>query len=169
MRITTKKVELAAAEAKSAISKMVSPKKLNLPKKHAREVRKLTLVMIFASVVLVLGALFLMYYFEPERTANRELERMAKEYYEDYLYERFIENSDLGTEESLAEFSEGGLDRVRLRQLLLYNGGANSWARKYFEGKYRCDLDATEVIYHPASPFGVKDYTVEYKPSCKKM
>lgn len=97
----------------------------------------------------------------------RELERMAHEYYETYLYVSSVSTFENGAE-GFAEAIKNGVQPVKLRQLLLYDGGKNRDYQELFMGEiYSCDLDLSEVIYRPVEPYGVKDYTIEYKTECK--
>lgn len=141
---------------------------MKMKRRDSRRERKLATGLVVATVLIVALATGLTFYFSPENQATRELERMATEYYETYLYGSSVSTFENGVE-GIAEMSKKGIQPVKLRQLLLYNGGKNKDLQKLFESSsYRCDLDATQVVYHPVEPYGVKDYTIEYKKECKK-
>ena len=63
-----------------------------------------------------------MTFFNSEAIAHRKFEKLAKEYYEEYYYGRFIETIDESVfDTKMKTFEETGLQPVTLRQLLLYN------------------------------------------------
>ncbi len=141
---------------------------MKLQRRDARRERKLAIGLVISSVLLVVLAVAASLYFSPENMATRELERMAKEYYETYLYGGSLATLEKGLD-GFADFSEEGFQPVKLRQLLLYRGGKNRESQRLFESdEYWCSLDRTEVVYRPVAPYGVKDYTIEYRKQCKK-
>lgn len=142
---------------------------MEMRRRDSRRERKFAVGLIVASVLVVVFAVVMTFYFSPENNAMRELERMAREYYETYLYRSSIMNLDNDVSR-LAEFSEEGFQAVKLRQLLLYDGGKNRESQKLFESEaYKCNVDQSEIVYRPVAPYGAKDYTIEYKTACKKQ
>lgn len=138
-------------------------------RRDSRRERKLVTAIIISSIFIVAFAIVATFYFSPENNATRELERLAKEYYETYLYGSSLSTFDNGRE-GFAEFADEGFRPVKLRQLLLYNGGKNRSSQRFFEtDSYKCNLDDTKIIYRPTSPYGPTDYTIEYKTTCKTI
>lgn len=139
-----------------------------MERRDSRRERKIVIGLVLASALVVVFAVIMTFYFSPENNAMRELKRIAEEYYETFLYRSSLITLD-NEPSKLAEFSEGGFRPVKLRQLLLYDGGKNKGVQWVFEGDaYKCDLDRSEVVYRPVAPYGAKDYTVEYRAECKK-
>ena len=132
--------------------------------------RRFVTVGVIVSTVMVLLSLFVAIYFNPTRVAERKIEEMAREYYEEYYFQKFMETADSeALEEKKDIFMKVGLQPVKLRQLLLYQNGKNSGYRKYFEKEgFSCDKNESEVKFKPVEPFTAKDYTLEVKLACEK-
>ena len=131
--------------------------------------RKITFGVIIISALVLVGNIAANAYFTPEKIAHRELEKIAKDYYENYFYDNYTANfSDSERNEKLAKISKNGFPHTMLRQLLLYDDGkhANSAPNFRYEG-YTCDTNKTYVIYFPEEPYGKTDYRVEYHYDCK--
>ncbi|MDO4759192.1 MAG: hypothetical protein Q4A30_00185 [Candidatus Saccharibacteria bacterium] len=148
---------------------------MKIDARWAWKARKIVILGMVVSILVVFGSLAANYYFDDERVAKRELELMAKDYYENYFYEKFIkERADgVGTIDLQANFEpyrEQGLPLVRLRQLLLYNGEKQAERRGYFaKNNFSCDTNKTTVKLLPQTPYGRKDYRIEYEVYCKKQ
>ena len=123
---------------------------------------------VMISSVMVVVSVFVAVYFNPEAVAHRKFEAMAREYYEDYYYDKFMAGIvDEVFESKMATFEQTGLQPVLLRQLLLYQNGKNAEMKKYFEtGSFSCDRNTTSAKFYPVAPYGRTDYTVEYNYSC---
>ncbi|MBQ3309474.1 hypothetical protein IJG78_02240 [Candidatus Saccharibacteria bacterium] len=127
------------------------------------------------SVFVILLCLFLVFgnaiahvVFNPETAAKRELEKLAKDYYENYYYDSFTENTP---ESELAiafqSYEDYGFPPVYLRQLLLFDDERHAESRSYFSGQYFCNTNHTSVTFLPHAPYGKTDYTVNYKYDCE--
>lgn len=101
----------------------------------------------------------------PKRIAERKLAMIAKDYYENYFYERFVGERDPAT--TLKPYARMGFQKVYLRQLLLFDNQRHQSARKWFE-EYKCDTNTTAATYYPEEPFGRGDYRVEYTLVCEE-
>ena len=95
-----------------------------------------------------------------------ELQKLAKNYYVEYLYPRLL--GDIGVEpgKMLAEYKEKGVATTYLRQLLHYNHDENIEMAPLFQDA-GCDTNTTSVRYYPTEPYGPKNYTVEYNFRCR--
>ncbi len=126
--------------------------------------RKFTTIGIIVSTVMVGVSVFVAVHFNAEAVAHRKFEAMAREYYEDYYYDKFFETmTDEAKAAKMEIFEKTGLQPVLLRQLLLYQNGKNAGMRKYFEtNRYNCDKNTTSAKFYPVKPYGRTDYTVEY-------
>lgn len=132
--------------------------------------KKITLGVIFVASLAVIFSLVTNYYFNPSRVARRKFEAMARQYYEGYYYQDFINASGDGEAERVfSKYAEQGLAPVFLRQLLLYDKGRNQEQRKYFDGaNLKCDTNSSTVTFLPRAPFGLKDYEMRINLTCKK-
>ena len=130
--------------------------------------RKFVTIGVMVSTVMVFVSVFVAVFFNPEAVAKRTMDKLAREYYENYYYEKFIESLDRDALESrMKSYETTGFQPVLLRQLLLYQNGKNSEYKKYFENKnYFCDKNETSAKFYPVAPYGVKDYRVEYNYTC---
>ena len=123
-------------------------------------VQKITLAIIILATLSVLAALICSIIFNPERMVKSTLSRLATEYYEDYFYPHL--SSDPA--QALEKYTNTGLAKVTLRQLLLYDDEKNAEYQSLFD-KY-CDINNTSVQFFPIAPFGQSDYRIDYTYSC---
>ena len=128
--------------------------------------RFITCGVVISSIMVVVG-IFVSVFFNAEAVAHRKFEMLAREYYEDYYYDKFMATIDESVfNEKMATFANSGLKPVPLRQILLYQNGKNSAYKKYFEREgFSCDKSATTAQFFPVEPYGKKDYTVEFSYS----
>ncbi|MBR3180812.1 hypothetical protein IKF63_01905 [Candidatus Saccharibacteria bacterium] len=131
--------------------------------------RKIVIAGIVISSVMVILSVVVAVFFNDEMIAHRKFEKIAKEYYENYYYPKFIETlSPEVYEQRMEIYSKTGLQPATLRQLLLYQNGKNSAYKKYFEKEhFSCDKNETSARFYPVAPYGTKDYTVEFKYTCQ--
>ena len=155
---TTKKPKL-----NQTISKKLKAKKAPTPVE-----KKITFGCLIVLIIVVIVSLFVGFFFNPERVAERKLAALAKDYYENYFYENFSETIERDDKaEAFKKYEETGFAPVYLRQLLLFDNERNASFEKYFKNdRYSCDRSKTKVQFFPVEPYGKKDYTVEYTFSC---
>lgn len=95
----------------------------------------------------------------PEFLVKHKIQNIADDYYQNYFYDSIPEK------EGLSHYTETGLSRISLRQLLLYSDrkydDTTNWFKKY------CDLDKTNLKFYPEEPYNRTNYHVEYSYSCK--
>lgn len=135
----------------------------------SEKMKLITIVGIVICIVAVLVDLIAINCFAPDKLARAELEKIAATYYEDYFYDKAIDNlpKDQSFEESMAQFEKDGFAKVHLRHLLLYNNQENAVAARYFKtSAYVCDEDETIVKFTPVAPYGRQNYKVEYSLAC---
>ncbi len=118
------------------------------------------------STLAILVALAMQLGKTPTERAEDELQKLAKNYYVEYLYPRLL--GDIGVEpgKMLAEYKEKGVATTYLRQLLHYNHDENIEMAPLFQDA-GCDTNTTSVRYYPTEPYGPKNYTVEYNFRCE--
>ncbi|MBR2589052.1 hypothetical protein IKE84_01800 [Candidatus Saccharibacteria bacterium] len=142
------------------------PEPLNFPAEPIAHI--FSILAIIICLVLVFGNVAVRIIFDPERAAKRELENIAKDYYENYYYDSFTENTP---EDELAvalqTYTDYGFPPVYLRQLLLFDNGRHEDSRSYFTGQYFCNTNHTSVTYIPKPPYGKTDYEAVYKYDCE--
>ena len=131
--------------------------------------RRISIGVVIISVITVLGYLAASNYFAPEKMAHRELEKIAKDYYENFFYDNV--SASVPTDQKTEKFkiyAENGFPRVLLRELLLYDDEKHASSEKYFNyAGYTCDQDRTSVTIYPTEPYGAKDYRIEYNYVCE--
>ena len=115
-------------------------------------------------MALAVGFVAFSLYFNDERTTHLQLDSLARDYYEKYLYDEHLQRSNRSSEEIFSRFSEKGLGRILLRQLLVFDEKNHGDAREKLNKK--CDTNKTYVVYYPKSPYGKTDYEFEYVYSC---
>lgn len=111
----------------------------------------------------------------PEYLVKNEITAIATDYYENYFYNRILDNNFLTTdspdfsestmEKIMDKYIDRGFANVSLRQLLLYDNKKHAAATPLLE-EY-CNLDASSIRIYPEAPFDRQNYRVDYKYSCK--
>ena len=125
--------------------------------------QKTILAVIILAVITVFVALICSLVFNPEHTTKSTISQLAAEYYEDYFYPNiFSGNKDMS--EVLNRYTNTGLAKISLRQLLLYNDQQNIGYQNLLT-KY-CDENNTFVQFFPTEPYGKTNYRAEYTYSC---
>ena len=119
---------------------------------------------ILASMLVVVVAVLTLILTRPERQVVKKIETLASEYYEKSLYKSMVSSNPDNYKKSLENYSKTGFTPVALRQLLLFNSDIETQNSKYIT-KY-CDDNMTRVTFYPTSPYGEKDYHVEYQYAC---
>ncbi len=146
-----------------------SVRRFRMPEFFAPHAKWITIGIIIICFITVLGAMFALWYFTPEKIANREIEYLAKDYYENYFYDDYF--GSLPEENRGVEFKRYvtlGLAPTYLRQLLQFdNSRHTSSAVKFSNPVYFCDTNKTKVIFYPHAPFGKTDYTMKIDLSCE--
>ncbi|MBO7720505.1 hypothetical protein J6S35_02630 [Candidatus Saccharibacteria bacterium] len=130
--------------------------------------RKFTTLAIILCIGLVFFNLGAHAVFDPKKLAEDELQRLAKDYYENYYYDVFtqkIPESDYAL--AFTTYSEYGFPKTYLRELLLFDDGRNAKSRAYFDGQYYCNTNQTAIQIIPYPPYGRTDYEVKYTYDCE--
>ena len=120
-------------------------------------------IAIVVLVLIVAGILTLINSKEyKEKLITSELRTMTEEFYGYYYDEN---NVDKKATEYLAKFKDTGLG-ITLGDLKIY---LESRTNKKYDSKKleKCDVANTIVTVFPKSPYGKKDYRIEFKLSCK--
>lgn len=131
--------------------------------------RKVMITSIVICIVVVLMSLIINSYFEPSKVAERKINELAEDYYENYFYDNFVKSIPAGQslEEAMSEMAETGFAKVLLRHLFLFDNGRNQDYAKYFNtAGYTCDRNTSYIKITPEAPFGRKNYKVERALSC---
>ena len=111
----------------------------------------------------------------PEYLIKNEITAIATDYYENYFYNKILNNNSLATdspdfsestmEKIMEKYIDRGFANISLRQLLLYDDEKHVAATSLLE-EY-CNLDASNIRIYPEAPFDRQNYRVDYKYSCK--
>ena len=152
---------------KVSLSKKVA-KKLKSKKTPEPIEKKIILACLIVSSCVVVLSVFVGIFFSPQRVAERKLEKLAADYYENYFYDKFASTVPEDEKEKVfKDYSEHGFAPVYLRQLLLFDNERDAGYAKYFNTTtYSCDKNQTKIQIFPVEPYGRKNYRVEYAPSC---
>ncbi len=131
--------------------------------------RRFVSIGVIVSAIMVAVSIFVTVYFNPARVANRNFEKIARDYYENYYYDKLTQSSssEAELEEIVGKYEESGFAPVLLRQLLLYNNKKNSEYEKYFTGSYKCDKNKSSAKFYPEKPYGRTDYRLEVNLQCE--
>lgn len=104
----------------------------------------------------------------PAEKADKELAKLANDYYVEYLYPRLLGskmNEDPAA--TMKIYDEIGVPTTYLRQLLHYNNDEKIGSAGVFSA-VACDTNMTGVRYYPYAPYGPNDYKIEYIWKCDK-
>ena len=130
--------------------------------------RKFTILAIVVGIGLVFFNLGAHAIFDPKKLAENELQRLAKDYYENYYYDVFTQKIPEGDFNlAFTTYSEYGFPKTYLRELLLFDDGRNATSRAYFDGQYYCNTNQTAIQIIPYPPYGRTDYEVKYTYDCE--
>ena len=163
------------AYSKNKNPKFSQPRRARLRARQIPEsdiIAKNTILSVIILVMLIVVlALFFQFITNPERIAKQNLEDIAKNYYEDYLYETILgaNSSDIesGTKnlaEIMERYSEVGFAKVTLRQLIIFSNEKNLNLSSALVTS--CDENETYIRIFPESPYDKTDYRIEYSYSC---
>ncbi|MBR3052407.1 hypothetical protein IKG60_02185 [Candidatus Saccharibacteria bacterium] len=128
--------------------------------------KRVVIVVIVVALMSVVTALVCQLFFNEEKMTKRQLEAMAAEYYEDYIYENLVHGamSQAEIEAKMEKYVSGGFAAVNLRQLLLYDNGKNIENGGLLQE--HCDANTTSAKFYPEEPFDKKSYRIEYRYDC---
>lgn len=131
----------------------------------ARRFATLVIILCLSLVFFNLGAHAIL---DPKRVAESEMEKIAKDYYENYYYDEFVNSVPEGELNiAFATYTDYGFPRVYLRDLLLFDNGRHAASRAYFESQYACNTNRTAIQIVPYAPFGKTDYRINYFYDCE--
>ena len=142
---------------------------MKIERKRSGLISKIVIFLVLVAVVTVAGTVIYMNLYENKFFAERKFEELARNYYENSLYENFItehEGEDLS--EAFSKYKSGFV--VKLRQILNYEFlEHNANYRSYFEtDAYSCDTNNSTARFTARGPYGKKDYELELDLKCEK-
>ena len=140
--------------------------KLRVTSRNSSHFRTFVFCIVTICIVLVISGAYVSFYYAPDKVAERELVRIAKDYYETYYHDAVSKLP----EDQLAEATENGLPTVPLRLLYLFDNGRHEDSRDLFEtDKLNCNSNSTYVRFVPYAPYGPTDYKMGYTLNCDKV
>lgn len=168
---TTKRASEATKKAVSRARQSAKSRKASQPKKTKLTWREGTLFSILGICALMIGiSIFISAFYNPEAHASKELEKLAKSYYIEYLYPQVLGKNLNNPEKVLSKYAETGIASISLRQFLLYNNGKHYSSLSVFQNKtYQCNLNKTFVRYYPVAPYGPRDFRAQYYSACEPV
>ena len=119
-------------------------------------------IIALAFIIVIFFALFTTFY-TPENNIKSKISNLAKDYYENYLYELISDNSSTPAE-ALKGYTESGLSVVYLRQLLYYSNEIDTETIDYLTT--HCNENNTTIKYYPEPPFSKTSYHIDFTYSC---
>lgn len=121
-----------------------------------------------ASVLVIAVAVCTIFRDSPAERADKELKKLADDYYVEYLYPRLLGGKiDEDPTPAMKIYDEAGVPTTYLRQLLHYNNDEKIGSAPIFTA-IACNTNTTGVRYFPYAPYGPTDYTVTYIWQCEK-
>lgn len=138
--------------------------------KKSDKVKKIMMAGIVILILAVGGLVAFDIYNMPDKRADREINSLAKDFYENYYYARNIEVlDDEGMTKMLSTYADAPMEPVYLRRLLVYAREQGKDSDEIFKNDlYECDTNTSKVTYQPVAPYGKKDYTYTVELSCKE-
>ena len=140
--------------------------------KKVQKTKKRKLSLVQKIIVCVIAIIFVLIFFflifslinNPERSVKSKIDNLARDYYENFLYEQITHTNNQTPAKALEEYKSVGLSIVYLRQLL-YNKNQNDEETIKYLTNY-CDENDTIIKYYPEPPYQKDSYRVEYSYSC---
>lgn len=142
--------------------------------RNLKIVRLISLLIVAICLVIVIASVFVKKNVTSNNLANKKMEELARDYYENDFYKRFIRDHVTDEQEKdLTKYFERytvvGFTPVKLRRLLDYSEKNNKDMQKYFSHeKFNCDTNSSYAIIKPKAPFSAKDYDLTVSLSCKE-
>lgn len=136
--------------------------------------RILSLMIVVTCLAVVIAAIFVKNNLTSTKLANQKMEELARDYYENDFYKRFIrDHVAVGQEDNLGQYfkkyTQLGFSPVKLRKLLDYSEKNNKDMLKYFShDKFSCDTNGSYALIKPKDPYSVKDYEITFSLKCKE-
>ena len=134
-------------------------------RRQSPNIKAITISIILLAGLMVVLATLTSFFFTPENTIKREVESLARDYYENIIYKNIADKNASNLPEVLGKYSESGFSRVTLRQLLLINAESHPDAAATITAY--CNEDSSYVVIFPDAPYGQADYHIDYHYSCK--
>ena len=152
------------ASAKNKYSTKLHQTKTHFSDSHAKApVQKTIFIIIVLAILTVFVALLYSLIFNTEHVTKSKISYLATNYYENYFYPNLSpHNKDMS--DVLNRYTDTGLARISLRQLILSNQDLSQQDIDYF--RKNCDENTTFVQFFPTEPFGSTDYRTEFTYSC---
>ena len=144
-----------------------SAKKSKKPAKPTSDIARVIAVsaVIISALVLAVNIAMNEIYRE-DRVAERALAALAKDYYENYYYDR-VKSTSSDPADALKKYTEIGIPSISLRQLLLVdNRRFAPYASSFKNSRYACNNEQTTIKIYPKEPFEKTDYEVKLNLSC---
>ncbi|MBR3252654.1 hypothetical protein IKF84_01105 [Candidatus Saccharibacteria bacterium] len=142
---------------------------------YQRAARTSVLTVIATIMLIVIGFNIFCLVVTPEKLVKDEITAITSDYYENYFYNKVLDNNSLSTdnadfnasamEKILKNYTNRGFASISLRQLLLSDDQKHIAATEHLE-KY-CNLDRSNIKIYPEAPYNRQNYHVEYSYSCK--
>lgn len=129
---------------------------------NANFARRATILQVTICLVCVGFMLVANLILNKRAVAERTLNAMAKDYYENYFYDVFLAG-DNGSAEAFGAYATTGFPEVDLRQLLTFDNLRNS---KYVDIFGECNKKKTTVKITPTEPYTRTSFGYETKLDC---
>ena len=129
---------------------------------------KIMLGVIAMAFIVVVVAVVCAFLFTTERMVKARLDGIARDYYENYFYEKMVSSDKYAEiddmDAAMAKYVETGFARVELRQMVLGNAKTSEGDVDYV--LRHCDENTTAVVFYPESPYGRESYHMEFTYDC---
>lgn len=142
--------------------------------RNVKIMRLISLLIVVICLTVVVAAILVKKNVTHSNLANQKMEELARDYYENDFYQRFIrDHVAVGEENNLEKFFEKytqvGFSPVKLRKLLDYSDKNNKDMQKYFSHEgFSCNTNNSFVVIKPVAPFSSKDYELTITMNCKE-
>ena len=144
---------------------MVTAKNKKIKKLTKNPAKPIILAVIGLAGLMVILATFSAFFFTPERVVKDKIETLAKEYYENTIYENIVSNATKPLDEIMKKYTEKGFSRIYLRQLLVLSSNTHPDYSSIITSY--CNENLTSIVIYPDAPYGRTDYHINYDYSCK--
>ncbi|MBR2641441.1 hypothetical protein IKG29_00250 [Candidatus Saccharibacteria bacterium] len=154
-------------QTKTAIrsQKLHTPVPKKKPSKSSSFSKRIILCIIFLVIIIITAFTLFALFFKNENLVKADLDHLARDYYENYLYDSFknsSQNQDM--EALLSKHTSRGLSVITLRQLLLHDNAKNAKTASYL--REYCDENSTFFQIYPEPPYEKTSYHLKFTYSC---
>ena len=142
---------------------------MKMVRKNSQLASKIMIGLIVVVILTATGFTIHKILYENQFFAGRKFEELARKYYEETLYQKFVEEHNKGDLASEFQKHSNGFT-VKLRQILNHELLKNdkNYRADFETEAFSCDTNLSNVVFKAYAPYSKKDYMAEFNLNCNK-